>query len=654
MLYPINSSVILDVTKPPYCADNTGKTDCTEVLKKILDDLMQREIDGVNASYDELVELSENGKKTVYIGFENRVYDPSRIEVGVNVLYPKITPDAKIIYFPKGTYLVSDTVTYSFDNLKNIYLSNLLSELCRSIHIMGESAETTVIKLKDNSKGFEKGNNKPVISFVNVPDCMTRKCSNVCQNNTLEDITIDCGNGNEGAVGFRFMSINSGKIDNVTVIGNGSYCGAELATNNTASIVNLKISGFDYGIHTPYSHITVIDSADLSGNRIAAIKTCGSKLTCKQINSGNIPTFEFYDAGRTPEDEQLGVYYLADKAMTVTGELGLNKVYYESTPIDAADRTVPKNVRSSDKNDWVCVDDFGAVADGVTDCTEAIQRAMNSGKEIVIFGTGHYLINDVITIPATVKTVDFMYCDLFSGDKLVNTKNGGVFEINEASDDILFIENLYTFEQFYGYLRLIKHAAKRDLVLKSVHNQASATYFNTVGGSRVYMDNCASTTGSYAYNCVLAKDIPYDDYSVVIPYEFHNQKVYGMQINPERAHTEMLNDGSDIILDAYKIEGPGRAIKSINGGKTVINMGFAAIGYIYADNALFDTESGNVQITGMVVCDAPSWKKLRYKYFSDTAVADEIKRINIEQITEMNNYGRRINYFNTNEPTKVI
>lgn len=78
---------------------------------------------------------------------------------------------------------------------------------------------------------------------------------------------------------------------------------------------------------------------------------------------------------------------------------------------------------------------------------------------------------------------------------------------------MLFIENLYTFEQFYSYLRLIKHSAKRDLVMRNIHNQASATYFNTVGGSRVYMDNCASTTGAYAYNCVLAKDIDYDDYS---------------------------------------------------------------------------------------------------------------------------------------------
>ncbi len=654
MIYPIYSNAILDVTKPPYCADNTGRSDCTAILKKILDDILKREIDGVQDTYKKLVKLSNNGEKTVYDGFENRVYDSSREEVGVNVLYPEVVPDSKIIYFPAGTYLVSDTVTYSFDNLKNIYLSKPLSELCRSIHIMGESSDTTVIKLSDNSKGFEKGNNKPVLSFVNVPDCMERKCSNVCQNNTLEDITIDCGAGNEGAVGFRFMSINSGKIENVTVKGNNSYCGIEFAVNTTASMVNVTASGFDYAMHTPYSSITVIDSADFSQNHKACIKTSGSKLMCKQINSGSIPTIEFYKTGRPAETEEFGIYYLADKSMTFCGDKGDNNVYYETVPIDIQDRKVPINQRCTDAKDWVCVDDFGAKGDGVTDSTEAIQKALNSGKPIVIFGSGHYFISDVITVPATVKTIDFMYCDLFSGEKLVNKKNGGVFDINEPSSEMLFIENLYTFEQFYGNLRLIKHSAKRDIVMRNIHNQASCTYFNTVGGSRVYMDNCASTTATYAHNCVLTKDIDYDDYSYNIPYEFHNQKVYGMQVNPERANIEMLNDNSEIILDAYKIEGPGVAVKSINGGKTMINICLAAIGYIYAENALYETKGGELCVNGMIIRDSPGWQKLRYKYLSDVESDGEVKRIFIEEVKDVNANDRRLNYLNSNDWDNVL
>ena len=31
---------VIDVTKPPYNADNSGKTDCTQVLKQIVDDIL--------------------------------------------------------------------------------------------------------------------------------------------------------------------------------------------------------------------------------------------------------------------------------------------------------------------------------------------------------------------------------------------------------------------------------------------------------------------------------------------------------------------------------------------------------------------------------------------------------------------------------------
>ncbi len=648
MFYPIRSSVILDVTKPPYCADNTGKVDCTEVLCRVLDDFLKHEIDGVNATFEKIKKLSNDGELLVYDGFENRSYGDN---FGINVLFPEITPDAKIIYFPKGTYLVSDTITYSHKDLQNIFVSKHLSELNRSIHIMGEDMENTVIKLADNSKGFEKGNNKPVVNIVNVDDCMTRKCSNVCQNNTIEDITIDCGHGNEGAVGLRYMAINSGTIQNLSLIGDDSYCGLELAVNNTASIVNLHANGFEYGIHTPYSSITVIDSAYLSGNSKAGILTDGSKLMCKQIESGSIPTLEFYKTGRPEDTEELGIYYFADKAMTYCGELGFNKIYYETEYVDINDRKVPKPQRSRNPEDWVCVDDFGAVADGVTDCTSAIQAALDSGKPIVIFGTGHYFINDVLKIPATVKFLDFMYCDFFSGEKLIGAKDSGAFEICEESEDMLFIENVYTFEQFYGHLRFIKQSARRDLVLRNIHNQASASYFNTVGGSRVFMDNCASTVGTYAFNCVLTKKTPFEDFSYTIPYEFHKQKVYGMQVNPERAHTEILNDGGTLVLDAYKIEGPGVAVKTVNGGKTMINICLSAIGFLESDYAMYETHEGTLILNGLTIRDAPSWKKLRWTHIFDTLVDGEMKRIGINEAKDVNYSDKRFNHFDSRKMT---
>ena len=39
MRYPEELKIIVDVTKPPYCADNTGKVDCTDALRRAYNDI---------------------------------------------------------------------------------------------------------------------------------------------------------------------------------------------------------------------------------------------------------------------------------------------------------------------------------------------------------------------------------------------------------------------------------------------------------------------------------------------------------------------------------------------------------------------------------------------------------------------------------------
>ena len=55
MKYPDNLKNIIDVTKAPYYADNTGKTDCTQILRRVFDDLLIREVKGVKATEQRLI-----------------------------------------------------------------------------------------------------------------------------------------------------------------------------------------------------------------------------------------------------------------------------------------------------------------------------------------------------------------------------------------------------------------------------------------------------------------------------------------------------------------------------------------------------------------------------------------------------------------------
>lgn len=618
MKYPENFENIIDVTKAPYFADNTGKSDCTAILRKVFDDLLDREIKGVKETEEKLHTLGEND---VYIGFE------SRIEKNlVRVIFPEFVPDARIIYFPKGTYLVSDTVTYTKENVKNIFDSKPGYEMTRGIHLMGEGREDTVIKLIDNSSGFEEGTKKPVISYANAEGCLEKETSNVSQLNTLTDLTIDCGSGNKGAVGFRFIANNSGRIENVTIKANGADTGLQLATGSEGVFRNILISGFETGLYSFRCSLCAVEDIEFTDISDVPVKIGAGAMVLSDIRAKNIAKYEFA--------EGYGAFAVFEDA--VNADININKVYNIASngEIFENKNPTPKKVDicrnyiptcDANAENYTTVEDFGAVADGKFDCTEAIQNAFNSGKEIIYFTGGHYFVNGNITVPKTVKKIDFMFCDFFAGEKLVSGEIPALFTVNDESTEPLFIEHLYTFEQFYGHFRLLCHAAKRDLVLKDLHTQTAAMYFNTVEGSRVYLDNCASTVGTYSNNCIIGRKGYEPEYCNMIPYEFHGQKVVAWNLNPERADVEVLNDNSDFVCYGFKVEGPGTAIKTINGGKTKVFVFSCGIGDITAQNPLFENKDSSVLLLNGKVFGV--WDTLDYNLILESNYGGEIKRI---------------------------
>ena len=570
MKYPIQTATVIDVTQSPYCADPTGKEDCTHILRRVLDDLLSREIDGVLATEKRLT-TERLDLEQYYLGFENR-----RWKEGYSVIYPEFVPDARIIYFPSGTYLVSDTVTYTLKNLQNRHQSKPFYELTRGIRMVGEDRDTTVIRLADHSRGFEAGKEKAVVSYTTAALACEKECSNVSQLNVFSDISVDCGAGNEGAVALRFVSNNSGCVENVRLIGQNSKIGLQLPVATESVFRNLEIRGFEQGIFTsPDSSVCVFDGIDFDQIKTACV--CSVKAIAnvfRNIKTGGAPMFRL--------GESIGKQFVFGFEPTVAGAINENLVYSFEKSED-----LPAPNYEFAKDNVALVDDFGAIGDGKTDSTGAIQAAVASGKPYVFFGSGHYLVNGKIHIPATVKLIDFMYCDLFSGAQLISGELDGLFVIDGESQELLTLRNLYAFEQFYGSIRLIKQTAQRDVYMKNLHTQAAAMYFNTVGGSNLYFDNCACTTGTYTMDTILARIGYAPVFSKMIPYEFHGQNVVAYQFNPERADVEVLNDGSRLKLYGFKVEGPGTAVKSVNGGETEVYGFSAGIGNAKAENALF-------------------------------------------------------------------
>ena len=591
MRYPIDTPVIVDVTKAPYFADSTGKTDCTAALKKALDDILVRENAARKDTIRKLYEISENGKYDTHIGFEAA----HMVNGHAMVTFEEFLPDSRILFFPKGTYLISDTITYTLDDLKNPLYLCPQDEADRNIHFLGESEAETVIKLCDNAEGFGKGSKKPMIAFyrydVGDNDIET---SNTAFANSAADLTLDAGKGNPGAVGIRYHSSNCGRLENITIKGESGYAGVQTVFGSQAVFDNITVSGFDYGFDIVHSAMLALDEIDVSGCKKAGVITHSSIVCVDHIKLGDLPLFAFMP--QTGEGHT-GRYHVADKRIKAEGDEH-NLVFYDADAHAASLRKMPKYRMSENAKDFAFVDDYGAVGDGVTDCTIAIRKAMESGKPVVLFGSGRYYINGSVKIPATVECIDFLYCGLTAGPRLIGGEIASPFIIAEDAEKPLFVSHILTFEQFFGHCHLFNHASRRTAVFKDMMPFFAHLYKNSVGGGKVYFDNCFSTTGTYTRNSVIHREGFEPVYSHGIPYDFHGQVVYGRQVNLERADVAIRAVDSDILLDGYRTEGPGTAMEA-HGSHIDVNLFNAGIGIKDAENALFEIDACEFDVCGV-------------------------------------------------------
>ncbi|MBO4432832.1 MAG: hypothetical protein J5852_04795, partial [Clostridia bacterium] len=495
----------------------------------------------------------------------------------------------------------------------------------------------------NNSVGFEKGAKRPVISFINAEGCLERETSNVSQLNTFADLTVDCGIGNPGAVGLRFIANNSGKIENVSVIGNDSDTGIQLAVGCEGVFRNITVSGFDTGVYAYKTSVCVLDDfcfTDISG---ATVRAGRGSAAFQRFSEKDLERIEFI--------EENGNYAILGDSLpagfagnTVYSVDNFGSVYQNGCHIGNVENAEyignPEDKCVFTAGSCAVVEDCGAVGDGKTDSTAAIQRAFNSGRETVLFSGGHYLVNGSIKVPSTVKRIDFMFCDFFAGESLVSGKVPALFDVCENSDNLLTIKNLYTFEQFYGHFRLIAHNAKRDILLEDLHTQTAAMYYNTVPGSRVYLDNCACTVGTYSNDCIISRKGFKPEFCNVIPYEFHGQTVTAFNLNPERADIEVLNDNSLLSVCGFKVEGPGTAIKTVNGGKTEVFVFSCGIGDITAKNALFVNVDSDVYLVGGKIFGVTD--NLDYNLILDSKIGEKHKKVYKKELPKVTKY--RVDY----------
>jgi parallel beta-helix repeat protein len=127
-----------------------------------------------------------------------------------------------------------------------------------------------------------------------------------------------------------------------------------------------------------------------------------------------------------------------------SGSIDSSNVNFFQTGIGSQSRTVQSKLR-----DVVSVKDFGAVGDGVTDDTAAIQTALNSGAGLVEGPDGMYRITNTLTVSTPSQRVSLTpNCTI-----LIDTTSSGLSVFNvQAANAVIFGGRLTTNNRGLQYL----------------------------------------------------------------------------------------------------------------------------------------------------------------------------------------------------------
>jgi len=487
-----------------------------------------------------------------------------------------------VIYFPNGTYLISDTLAKA-------------GSLHAPMTLQGQSTAGTIIKLKDNCPGFNKpGGGKHVV--------WTRKMGSADNyRNHFRNLTIDTGKANPGAIGLGLMSNNMGAVDTVVIrSGDGKgACGLDLALslNGPLLVTRVTIVGFDVGIRTRGAvNSQVIEHLTLKGQNEAGIINGGQVLSCRGIISDNKVTavrnlpggvLTLIDCKLTggasdnaavvnESGKQDGVMFvrnlttagygtaIKNAAGTERNVQGPGALEYASHPVRTAfgntDRRslnlpikeTPDVEWETDPSKWANVRKFGAKGDKKADDTDAIQEAIDSGATHVYFPRGNYAVKGTVEIRGSVRRILGLESMIHAPEKEMPAIN-----LAEGNDlpPVVVVDEL-NLSPWNGATHL-DNGSSRTLVLKHIKGGGG----RYTGKGDVFIEDMGS--------------------GVKRPMEFvggQNVWIRHLSNEPRNGVTHLVNKGGKVWILGHKTEMAGVLAETSAGGKTEILGAFCYSG----------------------------------------------------------------------------
>jgi len=527
--------------------------------------------------------------------------------VSAGLINPLVAPvfHNKPVYFPAGTYLVSNTLEKRIKDKVSGYLGLPDGRYFCGLILLGADQGQTRIRLIDNAPGFGDRSKPKAVIFTassmilrlssvvdSNGDLLTGKTAadvvatsklggknyinfgegNDAYMNFIENITVDIGRGNPGAIGIDFVGSNVAGIRNVTV--RDLYGVASIGINmkrfgpGPYYAKNIQVDGFDVGIDVSQPEYAVtFENIRIDYSRITGLRNNQNSLAIRGLT---------VTSSRGPAITNLapaGLIVIVDSLLRRTAITGLQDAVQNSGYINMRNVRVegfsaflrgptpavadgiyfgnaflgksstswslpiqdfPKVSLGSDGAD---VTTYGADPTGAGDSTIAIQSALNSGKATVYFPHGQYKVTKHLIVPPAVRRIEGLFSTIRKG-AWINPQIG-IFQAQNFSYP-LEISSLNFDNTNLGNNIAFTVLGTQPFLVRDSFNLGLTAVAQGVTGGRLFIENIA--TGGLSFK--------------------GPSQIWARQLNSEGSGSRVNNNNADLWILGIKTEGNVTAVSN--------------------------------------------------------------------------------------------
>lgn len=490
----------------------------------------------------------------------------------------------RIVFLPAGTYLISGTLLKRYAN--GNFASGML--------LVGESPGSTILRLADHAPGFGDPNapravvmtSSKLIDKSGGRDYAGRGEGNDAYENFIENLTVDVGRNNPGAIGIDYLANNIGAIRDVIVSapsGSGATGIAMLRKwPGPALLQRVAVQGFDVGIDVANtSYGVTLSKVELSGQRVAGLRNTDNMVTAEDLKidgTAGVPLLNttakgmvmlaggtiglpksdaavlenrgtiVFDRTRLPPSATLPAR-LPPSGLTDGWLEG--RTWHSEVPAGSLPHPQAPHVSAGPRDKWLGVtgsDDNAAPSDS----TAALQAAFASAATVYL-RHGTFWISAPLEIPPTMHRLIGMNATLRVLPQYRGSfpRDRGMLRVLQPGSP-LEVEHVALDNSDQGKQSGIEVSAFRTVLLRDVMGSGVVTLDRRASGGPAFLEDICCGTVSVAGSAL----------------------VVARQLNTEGSGVRIHNIGAPMVILGLKTEGYCTVVSSEAGASTAILGGF--------------------------------------------------------------------------------